>query len=82
MGALAGAVGLDVVAKGDVEVQGLLDAAVQHAQPVGGRLLHFGSAEQVACLNDDLKGVAEIVGEPAHLDSEIFWDLGSIAVIL
>ena len=62
--------------KAQVEVEGLLHAAVEHAQPVGGGLLQVGSAEQVACLHDDLEGVAEVVGELAHLDREILRNLG------
>jgi hypothetical protein len=81
-GGLAGAVGLDVVAERDVEVEGLLYATVQHAQPVGGGLLHLCSAEQVACLHDDLKGVAEIVCDSAHFDCEIFGYLRNIAFVL
>src|SRR6185437_10934361 len=79
---LVGAVGLDVIAKGDVEVQGLLNPAIQHAQPVGGRLLQLSGAQQVACLHNDLEGVTEIVGELAHLDGYVFGNLSSLVVIL
>lgn len=62
-----GAVGLDVGAQSEVEIESLLYAAIQHAKPVGGRLLQFSGAKEIAGLHDDLESVAEVMGESAYL---------------
>lgn len=64
--------GLDVGAQGQVKVEGFLYASIQHAQPVGGGLFQFGGAEEIACLHDDLEGVAEVMGQLAHFDCKVF----------
>jgi hypothetical protein len=55
---LLGCVLLDVLAELEVEVQRLVDAGVEHLQPVAGGLLEVGHVEQVAGLDDDLRGRA------------------------
>ena len=71
---LPGRVGLDVGAQGLVDVQGLVDAGVEHAKPVGGGFLEIRRGEQVAGLDDDLEGVREIVSHLADFDGELFRD--------
>ena len=70
--------GLDVGAQGEVEVEGFLYATIQHAQPVGGWLFQFGGAEKIACLHDDLEGIAEVVSQLAYFYREIFWNFVAI----
>ncbi len=65
---------LDVVAEVEVDVEGLLHAAVEHAVPLDGGLFEADGAEEVAGLHDDLEGVGEIVGEFADLYGVIFGD--------
>ncbi len=67
---------LDVFTELEVDFEGLVDAAVEHAEPVAGGLFELGHAEQVAGLDDDLDGVGEIVREAADLDGEFFGDVG------
>ena len=65
---------LDVSAQCNVDVHGLLDAVVHHAQPIGGGLFQLGHAQQVAGLDDDLESVAEFVGKFADLNCNILGD--------
>ena len=76
MAALFGGVGFDVGAEGEVDVEGLADAVVQHAEPVAAGLLEFHGAEEIAGLDDDFEGVGEVVGELADLEGEVLGDLG------
>ncbi len=67
-----GGVLLDGLAQLEVEVECLLDAGVQHTEPVRGGLFELGHAEQVAGLDDDFKRVGEVVGEAAQFQGQFF----------
>ena len=69
-----GCVCLDVGAQGHVDFERLCGAAVEHAEPVAGRGLEVCGAEQVAGLDDDFERVAEVVGELANLECDVFRD--------
>ncbi len=69
--AFTGGVGLDVVAERLVDVERLVDAGVEHAEPVGGGLLELRGGEQIAGLHDDLERVREVVRELADLERQI-----------
>ena len=73
---LFGGVGFDVLAEGEVDVEGFVDAVVEHAQPLGAGVLHLDGAEKVAGLDDDLERVGELVRELADLQGNVFGDLG------
>lgn len=69
---------LDVFAELEVDLEGFVDAAVEHAEPVAGGLLEFGHAEEVAGLDDDFDGVCEVMGEAADFDGEFFGDVRGV----
>ena len=78
-----GRVGLDVGAQGEVDVEGLADAVVEHAEPVAAGLFEFNGAEQVAGLDDDLEGVGEIVGELADFQGKVLRNLrGAVCAVM
>jgi hypothetical protein len=66
---------LDVFAELQIQVERLVDAGVEHLQPVAGGLFEIGHVQQVAGLHDDLERVREIVGEATHFESELFGNL-------
>src|SRR6202789_1146431 len=74
-GQLARRMQLDVLAQLRVELQGFVDAGVEHAEPVGGGLFELGHIQQVAGLHDDLERIGKIMRETPDLERQLFRDL-------
>lgn len=65
---LACGVFLDVGTQREVQAHCLLHAIVQHPQPIGRGFFHLDGTQKVAGLDNDLESVAQVVGDPAHLN--------------
>ena len=71
----AGRVRLDVGAERKVDIERLADTVVQQAEPIAARLFQVHGTQQIAGLDDHLKGVGQVVGELANLQREVFRNL-------
>ncbi len=58
-------VGADEVTQAAVNFRGLLDSAVEHGAPLAGVFVEIDGTEEIAGLEDDFEGVAEVVREAA-----------------
>ena len=74
--ALAGwSMRFNVEAEGEVDIESLVDAGVEHREPVRRGFFEFRSGEQEAGLDDNFQGVREVMGKLPDFKREVLRDV-------